>query len=270
MAGQREVMRSAALFASAWLLLAPVARGEDRAEATEPARETPTARDDGRRTLRRFPSNLLRSAGGVFHGDNLGPLIAGGTTTAAASFFDDDVADFIADPDHDFGKSLEDGAAPEVVGLVVAGVFTTGRFVEAPRFRAMSYDLLDAFLVNGAYTSVLKAAVGRERPNGEDEKSFPSGHTSNAFALAAVVERHYGWKGGVPAYALASAVAVSRLQRNKHYLSDVLAGATLGYVVGRTVARVNGGPVGSSKGPQVSLSPIVGRRTRAVVVAVTF
>ena len=43
-----------------------------------------------------------------------------------------------------------------------------------------------------------------------------------------------------------------------------------GYIVGRTVVRVNGGPVGSSKGPQVSLSPVVGRRTRAVVVAVNF
>jgi hypothetical protein len=263
-------MRSLALFASAWLLLAPAARGGSHADAAEPAVESPSAHDDGRRTLRRFPANLLRGVAGVFHPDTVGPFLTGGTVTAAASFFDDDVAEYIADPEHDFGKSLEDGAAPEVLGLVVAGVFTTGRFVEAPRFRAMSYDLLDAFLVNGAYTSVLKAAAGRERPNGEDEKSFPSGHTSNAFALAAVVERHYGWKGGVPAYALASAVAVSRLQRNKHYLSDVLAGATLGYVVGRTVVRVNGGPVGSSKGPQVSLSPVVGRRTRAVVVAVTF
>jgi len=63
---------------------------------------------------------------------------------------------------------------------------------------------------------------------------------------------------------------VSRLQRNKHYLSDVLAGATLGYIVGRTVVRVNGGPAGAAKGPQVSLSPVLGRRTRALVVAVKF
>ena len=109
-------MRGVAIFASAWLLLAPAARGDDRAEAPAPALEA-RARDDGRRTLRRFPSNLLRSAGGVFHGDNLGPLIAGGTATAAASFFDGDVADYIADPEHGFGKSLEDGAAPEVLGV---------------------------------------------------------------------------------------------------------------------------------------------------------
>ena len=264
-------MRSAARLALTCLLLAPAGAGaEERLGSSAPEREAPAARDDGRRTLRRFPVNLLRGTVGVFQGDNLAPLLVGGTVTAGASFFDDDVVDYIADPEHAFGKSLEDGAAPEVLGLVVAGVFTTGRFVEAPRFRAMSYDLLDAFLVNGAYTSVLKVAVGRERPNGQDERSFPSGHASNAFALAAVVERHYGWKAGIPAYALASAVGASRLQRNKHYLSDVLAGATLGYIVGRTVVRVNGRPLGKPKGPLVSLTPVVGPRTRALLVGLSF
>jgi membrane-associated phospholipid phosphatase len=264
------VKRTAPLTLACLLLASPAVRGEGQAEPAGPTREAPAPREDGRRTLRRFPVNLLRSTVGVFHFDNLVPLLVGGTVTAGASFFDDDVADYIADPDHGFGKSLEDGAAPEVLGLVVAGVFTTGRFVEAPRFRAMSYDLLDAFFVNGAYTSVLKVAVGRERPNGQDEKSFPSGHASNAFALAAVVERHYGWKAGIPAYALASAVGVSRLQRNKHYLSDVLAGATLGYVVGRTVVRVNGRPLEKPKGPRVSLNPVVGRRIHALLVSLSF
>jgi membrane-associated phospholipid phosphatase len=259
----------------AGLLLSPGAAGADAgsgapARLAQPDAATAVAREDGRRTLRLLPLNLLRGTVGVFHGDNVVPLLVGSTATAAGSFLDDSVADSIADPEHDFGESLEDGAKPEVVGLVVAGVFTAGRLVEAPRFRAMSYDLLDAFIVNWAYTSVLKATVGRERPNVEDDESFPSGHASNAFALAAVAERHYGWKAGVPAYALASLVAVSRLQRNKHYLSDVMAGATLGYLVGRTVVRVNGGPVGLSKGTQVSLSPLVGRRTRGLAVSVGF
>ena len=264
-------MRFRLVLALACLLLAsPAVRGEGQAESPGPTHQAPVARADGRRTLRLFPVNLLRGTVGVFDGDNLAPLLAGGTVTAGASLFDDDVTDYIADPEHGFGRSFEDGAAPEVLGLAVAGVFTAGRFVEAPRFRAMSYDLLDAFLLNWGYTNVFKCAVGRERPNGQDEKSFPSGHASNAFALATVVERHYGWKAGLPAYAVASAVGVSRLQRNKHYLSDVLAGATLGYIVGRTVARVNGQPLEGPAGPQVSLTPVVGRRTRALVVAVTF
>ena len=48
------------------------------------------------------------------------------------------------------------------------------------------------------------------------------------------------------------------------------AGATLGYIVGRTVVRVNGRPLEASRGLQVNVSPVVGRRTRAVNVAVSF
>jgi hypothetical protein len=85
-----------------------------------------------------------------------------------------------------------------------------------------------------------------------------------------VAERHYGWKVGLPAYALASAVAVSRLQRNKHYVSDVVAAAAVGYLVGRTVVRVNGGRPGQDRGVATSVTPLVGRRTRGLAVAVAF
>jgi membrane-associated phospholipid phosphatase len=169
------------------------------------------------------------------------------------------------DPDHDFGASLEDGAAPTVVGAGVAALFVSGRFVETSRYRVVTYDWLQAFLINAGYTTLLKEVVHRTRPNGEDDQSFPSGHASNAFALAAVAERHYGWKAGVPAYAVAGAVGVSRLQRNKHYLSDVIAGATLGYIVGRTVVRVNGQPLAVPGKANLSWSPVLSRRTRGVL-----
>lgn len=226
--------------------------------------------DDGRRTLGRLVPNLGRGAIGVFDLDNLGPLVVGTMATGFGAIYDGDVRDAIADPDNDFGKIVGEGTDPVVVGAVVTGVFVGGRLVEDPRFRAMSYDLLDAVVVTWAYTSVLKRAVGRERPNGQNDKSFPSGHSSNAFALATVAERHYGWKVGVPAYALASAVAVSRLQRDKHYLSDVVAGAAIGYIVGRTVVRVNSEPLGQRGGATVSVTPLLGRQTRGLMVAVVF
>ena len=230
----------------------------------------PASRDDGRRTIKRFLPNLLRGTVGVFNTDNVKPLLAGGLATGVGAIFDDDVADWIADPSHGFGTRLEDGAAPAVVGAGVAILFATGRAVDAPRYRAMTYDWLHAFLITAGYTTLLKEVVHRERPNGEDNLSFPSGHASNAFTLAAVAERHYGWKAGLPAYTLASAVAVSRLQRNKHYLSDVMAGATLGYLVGRTVVRVNSLAVDQSGRVRLGLSPVVGRRTRALVATVAF
>ena len=228
------------------------------------------ARDDGRRTMGRFFPNLLRGTIGVFSTDNIKPLLIGGGATGIGAIFDDEVADWIADPEHDFGKSLESGASPAVIGGVVAVLFATGRGVDGPRYRAMTYDLMHGFLINAGYTTLLKEVVQRERPNGDDQLSFPSGHASNAFTLAAVAERHYGWKMGLPAYTLASLVAVSRLQRNKHYLSDVMAGATLGYIVGRTVVRVNGQALDAPRGAHLSVSPVISRRTRAVVARVEF
>jgi membrane-associated phospholipid phosphatase len=228
------------------------------------------ARDDGRRTMRLFPANLLRGTAGIFSTDNIKPLLIGGGATGIGAFFDDEVADWIADPDHGFGNSLEDGAQPAVIGGVVAVLFAAGRASDASRFRATTYDWMHAFLINAGCTVLLKEAIQRERPNGEDQLSFPSGHASNAFALAAVAELHYGWKAGVPAYTLASLVAVSRLQRNKHYLSDVMAGATLGYIVGRTVVRVNGKPLDAPRGAQFSLSPVITKRARGLVASVEF
>ena len=227
-----------------------------------------SANGDGRRTMRRLPANLGWSAIGVFNKDNLVPFLAGGAATGIASIWDEDVRREASA--NDWGESLETAGGPLWSSVFVAGMFTAGRFSHGTRFRAMTYDMLDAAIVNLAYTELIKVAVGRERPNGQDEKSFPSGHTSNTFALAAVAERHYGWKVGVPAYLVAGLVGASRIQQDKHYLSDVVAGATLGYIVGRTVVRVNGRPFEETVGVSIQISPILGRDVRGVRVAVWY
>ena len=224
---------------------------------------------DGRRTMRRLPANLGWSAAGVFNKDNLVPFLAGGAATGIASIWDEDVRREASA--NDWGESLETAGGPLWSSVFVAGMFTAGRFSHGTRFRPMTYDMLDAAIVNLAYTELIKVAVGRERPNGQDEKSFPSGHTSNAFALAAVAERHCGWKLGVPAYLAAGLIGVSRIQQDKHYLSDVVAGASLGYIVGRTVVRVNGRPLDEAvRGASIQVSPILGRDVRGVRVAVWY
>jgi membrane-associated phospholipid phosphatase len=83
--------------------------------------------------------------------------------------------------------------------------------------------------------------VRRTRPDGSDNVSFPSGHTASAFATASVLQRHYGWKIGVPAYAFGAYVASARLAADKHHLSDVLMGAGIGLVAGRAVTVGMGG-----------------------------
>ncbi len=228
-------------------------------------------RQDGRRTIGRLPANLGRSAIGVFHADNLVPFLVGSTGAAAASFADDEVRDSVNSSGSGWGRTFETAGGPVWGSLVVAGMFTAGRLSDRPRFRAMTYDMLDAVIVNFGYWEVIKVAVGRERPNGENNQSFPSGHASNAFTLATVAERHYGWKVGVPAYVLAGVVGASRIQQDKHYVSDVVAGATLGYIVARTVVRVNSRPLEKgARAASLQVSPIVGRRTRGVRLVATF
>jgi membrane-associated phospholipid phosphatase len=136
---------------------------------------------------------------------------------------------------------------------IALGLFASGRLVGDGRFRAVTYDITEALILSEVYSEVLKRAVHRTRPDSSDNFSFPSGHTSAAFAWATVANAHYGAKVGIPSYIVASAIGASRLVKDKHYLSDVLAGATLGYIVGRTVVRENGEP--PARRTRVSLVP---------------
>jgi membrane-associated phospholipid phosphatase len=244
-----------------WLVLAVSIASLSAASAEE------VAQADGRRTMGRLPANLGRGLIGVFHVDNLVPALAGGVATSASSFFDADARE-AATGQLGWSDTFETAGGPVYSTVFVAGMFTAGRFAGGLRFRAMTYDMLDAAIVNFTWTELIKVSVGRERPNGQDNKSFPSGHTSNAFAMATVAQRHYGWKIGIPAYGLAGLMGISRIHEDKHWLSDVVAGATLGYIAGRTVTRVNG-QVERAR-TTWNVSPLVARHARGMQMSVTF
>lgn len=83
-----------------------------------------------------------------------------------------------------------------------------------------------------AVTYGLKYAVHKRRPDGSDRRSFPSGHSSLVFTDASFLMRRYGWKYGVPAYALATYVAWGRVYGKKHDFWDVATGAAIGTAIG--------------------------------------
>jgi membrane-associated phospholipid phosphatase len=95
-------------------------------------------------------------------------------------------------------------------------------------------DLLRAQLSVVSWTYVIKYAADRTRPNG-DPRSFPSGHASTSFATATVLQEHYGWKVGLPAFLAAIYTGGSRIVANQHWTSDVVFGAAVGMASGRTV-----------------------------------
>ena len=76
-------------------------------------------------------------------------------------------------------------------------------------------------------THFLKQTINKPRPDGTNNNSFPSGHTSAAFSGATFIHKRYGFNTAWPAYMVASFVGYSRVYAEKHYWEDVLAGAIL-------------------------------------------
>lgn len=99
--------------------------------------------------------------------------------------------------------------------------------------------MFESIAVSQIITQTLKISTQRLRPNFSDEHSFPSGHTSSTFAMAASLNGIYGWQVGMPAYLLASIVGFQRINSNVHYLSDVLSGALIGTLVGRGFSSIH-------------------------------
>ena len=91
-----------------------------------------------------------------------------------------------------------------------------------------TYQFSKALAGTLALSYGLKYAINKERPNGENNLSFPSAHTSVAFASAGFIQKRYGWEYGIPAYAIAGYVGYSRIKAKKHDGWDVLAGAIIG------------------------------------------
>jgi membrane-associated phospholipid phosphatase len=197
---------------------------------------------------------------GLFAKDNLKPFVVGSLATLAMIPVDDEVSDYFQ------GKSEELGDAGQFIGYLgvaatTGGVLLATPFVKSGKYRAFSFSLAQSMILNNALVFSLKYAVGRTRPNEESDVSFPSGHTSNTVALATVVDHYYGKKWGIPLYIVAGLVGLSRIEKGKHFPSDVVFGATLGYVAAR--AAIRGSEHYASK-RKWTLMPSVGRRHAAV------
>ena len=159
---------------------------------------------------------------------------------------------------------------------IVGTFYLAGEIFKDPRAKATALDSISASAIaSGLIDNSLKYVVGRARPtdnrgaydfspfSGRD--SFASGHTTEAFALASVISEHYQSPlVAVGAYGLASMVGYARLNNNRHWPSDVLAGAAIGTYVGKTVVRFN------QKHRRLSLQPIVGPDFRGAQIALAW
>ena len=128
------------------------------------------------------------------------------------------------------------GNTPEQVAASI-GTYAFGRIFDKPKVAHLGMDLVQAQILSELLVQPIKFATQRTRPDNSNNHSFPSGHAAVTFATATVIERHLGWRKSLLGYTIASYVAASRLHDNRHYLSDVVFGAAVGSIAGRTVVH---------------------------------
>jgi membrane-associated phospholipid phosphatase len=148
---------------------------------------------------------------------------------------------------------------------ILAGLGTYGFVFKVDKVKTTTLLATQAYITGGAVESVLKFLTGRQRPyftdstkiqaeptfhgplyktpkdaNGKaTNSSFPSGHTTVAFAAATVFAMEYKNRPLIPilAYSAATLIGISRITENKHWATDVLTGAAIGYLTGRLVVN---------------------------------
>lgn len=139
-----------------------------------------------------------------------------------------------------------------LLGLMTA-LYASGEVSHSSSLRKTALLSLESFLTTGAIVTGLKFISGRARPGTGNSSctfhpfstrssfvSFPSGHASSAFAVAAVIaeQSRKAWID-ITAFSLASLVAVSRVYNSKHWASDVFVGSSIGYFVAKKISALN-------------------------------
>lgn len=141
-------------------------------------------------------------------------------------------------------------------GIILAGAgagYLVGELTDSQKWRKTALLSLESWGASGLLVTLMKFIVGRERPYVEHKadvfhpfafkssyRSFPSGHAASAFAVAAVIAD--GTENSLvdgTVYTLASLVSLSRVHDSYHWMSDVLIGSALGYIVGKKICRLH-------------------------------
>lgn len=163
------------------------------------------------------------------------------------ALLDEPVRDFAQDRGR---NRFEPFGTREMAGVVL-GYAIVGKLADRPRARQTALDsAMSSIIASGLLVPALKEITGRSRPRTDlgasdfhpfsGNESFPSGHASAAFAIAASVAENtdHRWVKGL-SYGLATLVGLSRIDVDAHWISDTTAGALIGIGVAKSVAATN-------------------------------
>ncbi len=156
------------------------------------------------------------------------------------------------------GQSAVKTAGDVLLLLLPAAGFGIGQLKHDRRGQI---QLFESLALTTIVTVGLKHAIDKTRPDGSDNDSFPSGHTSATFSAATFLQKRYGTRYGIPAYAAATFVGFSRLYADKHFFEDVAAGAALGFAASYFL---------TTSFDKVTVAPMSGRRQFGLQAVVQF
>lgn len=193
---------------------------------------------------------------GLLTPDNGSPGMIFLSSTLVASVTDEDIRKIVQSNKNNFLQYYTDitnelGSATYIVPLSI-GLYGISIFVKNDKFSDASFTAWESIVLSGLLTGFLKTTTGRARPyqgyGSRDfdmfkgvQDSFPSGHTTVAFAFLTPYAEYLGSPYSYLLYFLASSTAFARVYRDAHWLSDVIAGAGVGYVVGKSLVRLHKG-----------------------------
>jgi membrane-associated phospholipid phosphatase len=195
--------------------------------------------------------------------------LAGGFTALTIAMFpvDKHIAGQLQNPNTQANRFFDNSATGvELITspgafIIGGGMYAIGRWGGHPNLEDLGWHGTEAVLIASAVTGILKGTLGRARPfvvndtnphdfklgggfRSSDRQSFPSGHTTTAFAAAAAVTSEMRrlhpetvWYVGPVLYGGATLVGLSRMYHNKHWASDVVLGAAIGTFSGLKVVR---------------------------------
>ena len=276
------------------LFTAENAAGTAGDSGTAPAADESAPAPDGKTTLKQLPGMALDDAicvlGSPVRWSGEQWVIAGGAVAGiilVGAFADTAVRDHMLSHRSGVLDDLTKVVEPfgQEYSLYVLGAYgLVGLVFHDGEARDTAIDgAIASILASGIITPSLKLVIGRVRPNatddplefkpfsGSNDTAMPSGHATQAFAVASVISAHsdHFWVSAT-AYGIASLVAFSRLYHNAHWTSDVVAGALIGTLVGRTVVAVNKRIRAGDRTVQVSFAPILAKDEKGAALTIVF
>ncbi len=197
---------------------------------------------------------------------------------------DEKIRDFVQDVRNETTDTISDYTTWFGDGYYVfpgtLSLYGIGYVVKSKRLKRVSISAFESALISGTISAVIKGIFHRHRPNTGDpyntfdgpsftssNNSFPSGHTTVAFAVADSFAQEYSKTIVIPviSYALAFGVGYSRMNDDVHWASDVFLGAVIGIVTSRAIYHYN-----ILEDKNISIFPSINKKGYSIVLSFNF